>query len=96
MKRLLQVSLVLSLAINGFLAYSILNRPEPIHESNATIHPRPNHDVSVTMKNMFNGEYDAVILVHGWSDNLKPAKEIMEYAEKTAGRPPGTFSIQVH
>ena len=43
---------------------------------------------------MVNGSRDDVILVHGYYDNnVGAAKDIVDYAEKTSGRPEGSFRI---
>jgi len=57
--------------------------------------PRKQKDVSVIMKG-FNGEWSEVVLVHGYVDNLTPARTIARWAEEAAERPLGTFDVREH
>ena len=57
--------------------------------------PRKGKDVSVIMKG-FDGEWSEVVLVHGYPDNLTPARTLVEWIEKAAERPPGSFDVREH
>jgi hypothetical protein len=84
---LLAVALVFSVAVNFYL----LVKMNDIH-----IQPRAGKDVSVEMKSFVDGSWGPVVLVHGYVDNYPAAKEIVDYAEKTSGRPSGSFRTKVH
>lgn len=64
------------------------------------INPRAGKDFSVEMRNMFDGSWEPVILVHGYSDNYSVAKYIVDLTESDesarGGRPPGSFRVIAH
>jgi hypothetical protein len=85
-----KIILILSILLNIYLVYSVKSPNGKYFHINY----RPNKDVSVQMKNMFDGSWDDVILVHGYyENNVGPAKDIVDHAEKTSGRPKGSFRI---
>jgi hypothetical protein len=85
-----KIILTLSILLNAYLIYSVKSPNGKYFHINY----RPDKDVSVQIKNMVNGSWDDVILVHGYYDNnVGAAKDIVDYAEKTSGRPEGSFRI---
>jgi hypothetical protein len=82
------MKLVLTLLLLGSLTANILLLRQL---SQTHIRPREGKDVGIEMKSMVDGTFDGVILVYGYDDNYPAAEEIVKYAEKTAGRPPGSF-----
>lgn len=82
--------LIVSLTTNAILSWQLKNA------SLVHIRYKQGKDVGIEMKNMFDDTYSEVILVHGYMDNYPAAKEIVDLAEKTAGRPSGSFRIKAY
>ena len=90
---MIKIFLISSVLLNVYFVYSV----KSTDKKQFHINYRPNKDVSVQMKNMFDGSWDDVILVHGYyENNVGPAKDIVDHAEKTSGRPEGSFRIHEH
>jgi uncharacterized alpha/beta hydrolase family protein len=74
------------LALNVYLAIQL---------NHTHINPRAGKDCSVEMRNMFNNDWDPVILVHGYSDDYSVAKYLVDLtdSDETArgGRAKGSF-----
>ena len=91
--------IILSLAANVWMAFE-LKKPRivscPVKDCSV---PRPGKDCSVEMKNSF-GEWEAVILVHGYMDNHQVAQYLVDFTERSdearGGRPHGSFRVKDH
>jgi hypothetical protein len=90
MRKIMIPLFIVSVTINAILLWQ-LNNASQVH-----IRYRQGKDVGIEMKNMFDGTFSEVILVHGYMDNYPAAKEIVDFAEKTAGRPAGSFRIKAY
>lgn len=64
------------------------------------IRPRSGKDCSVEMKNMFDGEWGEVMLIHGYTDNYAVAKYLVDLTERDetarGGREKGSFRVKLH
>ena len=90
MKKFMIPLLLASLAFNAILLWQS-NRASQVH-----IRHRQGKDVGVEMKNQFDGTFSEVVLVHGYMDNYPAAMDIVVWAEKTAGRPAGSFRVKTY
>jgi len=90
MRKALVPLLFISLVANGILLWQ-LKRSSQVH-----IRHRVGKDVGVELKNQFDGTFSEVVLVHGYMDNYPAAKDLVDWAEKTAGRPPGSFRVKTY
>ena len=64
------------------------------------IKPREGKDCTIEMKNFITGDWQPMILVHGYADNYPVAQYLVEIAEKEeaekGGRKPGSFRAVRH
>jgi hypothetical protein len=63
------------------------------------IQPRIGKDCALELKTIY-GEWEPVILVHGYIDNYTVANHLAEISEKEEkedrGRPPGSYRVKVY
>jgi hypothetical protein len=85
--------LAFSIALNFFILSKL---------KNTHIRHQSGSDCSIEMKNFVNGNWDEVILIHGYMDNHSVATHLVEIAEKEeaakgeSSREKGSFRVKVH